>query len=123
MKKKPVASPEPAGPTAVPDKPATSKKKSRQSAPPPVLGLVGARIRGIRIARGIGQDHLAYSSQIDRAHIGQLENGRRAATIPTLARLAMALGCQVGDFFPDVQELAELLGAEQIKPKERGADS
>lgn len=123
MKKKPVASPEAAVPAAVPDKPAAPKKKSRQSAPPPVLGLVGARIRGIRIARGIGQDHLAYSSQMDRAHIGQLENGRRAATIPTLARLAVALGCQVGDFFPDVQELAELLGAEQIKPKGRGADS
>lgn len=41
---------------------------------------------------------MAYSIHMDRAHIGLLANGKRAATIPTLARLAVALGCQVGDF-------------------------
>lgn len=116
MNKKRSSAPQTPAPAAAP------KTKARQSPPPPVLGAVGAKVREVRVARGISQDHLAYGMHMDRAHIGLLENGKRAATIPTLARLAVALGCQVGDFFPDVEELAELLGVEAIEPKVRGAD-
>ena len=70
---------------------------------------MGKRIRDIRQAKGISQDKLAYSIPLDRAHIGMIENGKRAATIPTLTKLAVALHCEVGDFFPSVNELANLV--------------
>jgi len=84
----------------------TSKK--RGSPPSALLISVGARIREIRQAKGISQDKLAYGIPLDRAHIGMIENGKRAVTIPTLVKLAIALECEVGDFFPPRKELVDL---------------
>lgn len=61
----------------------------------------------------MSQDKLAYSIPLDRAHIGMIENGKRAATIPTLVKLAVALGCDVGDFFPSLKELVSLTEVER----------
>lgn len=83
----------------------SSQSKVKQGPPSALLVAVGARIRAIRQAQSISQDKLAYSIPIDRAHIGMIENGKRAATIPTLVKLAIALNCNVGEFFPDVEEL------------------
>jgi transcriptional regulator with XRE-family HTH domain len=88
-------------------KPTTSKK--RQAQPSAVLDLVGARIRAVRQERGISQDKLAYSIPLDRAHIGLIENGKRAPTVPTLVKLAAALDCEVGDLFPPMVELMAAL--------------
>jgi len=85
---------------------AAAPNKTRQGPPSALLVAVGARIRTIRQAKNISQDRLAYSIPLDRAHIGMIENGKRAATIPTLVKLAIALNCNVGEFFPDVEELA-----------------
>lgn len=85
-----------------------NESKARQGTPSALLLAVGSRIREIRQGKGISQDKLAYSIPLDRAHIGMIENGKRAATIPTLVKLAIALDCDVGDFFPDVAELTEL---------------
>jgi transcriptional regulator with XRE-family HTH domain len=87
----------------------TSTDKRRQSGPSTLLEEVGALIRKTRKAAGLSQDKLAYAIPLDRAHIGMIENGKRAATIPTLAKLAVALGCEVGDFFPPKARLAEAL--------------
>ncbi len=70
---------------------------------------VGKRIRAVRKMRGLGQDTLAYSIDLDRAHIGMIENGKRAPTVPTLARIAVGLECDVGDFFPPLSDLYNLL--------------
>lgn len=86
-----------------------NQSKARQGAPSALLLAVGRRIREIRQGKGISQDKLAYSIPLDRAHIGMIENGKRAATIPTLAKLAIALGCRVGDFFPEADELSALI--------------
>lgn len=87
--------------------------KKRQSPPSDLLVAVGARIRQVRQSKGISQDKLAYSIPLDRAHIGMIENGKRAATIPTLVKLAVALDCEVGAFFPKVKELASLTSVEE----------
>jgi transcriptional regulator with XRE-family HTH domain len=75
---------------------------------------VGKRIRDVRQAKGISQDKLAYSIPLDRAHIGMIENGRRAATIPTLVKLATALQCEVGEFFPPINELKKFAAVEEL---------
>src|SRR5690242_14634722 len=90
--------------------------KKREGEPSALLMAVGSRIRNARKARGFSQDKLAYSIPLDRAHIGMIENGKRAATIPTLTKLAVALGCEVGEFFPPVQELKELAALEDAGP-------
>lgn len=82
--------------------------KRRKSAPPKELALVGARIRKVRKDQGISQDKLAYAIPLDRAHIGMIENGKRAATIPTLIKIALALDCEVGEFFPPLSDLRSL---------------
>lgn len=82
--------------------------KKREGEPSSLLMAVGSRIRAARKAKGLSQDKLAYSIPLDRAHIGMIENGKRAATIPTLAKLAVALGCEVGEFFPPIEELAHI---------------
>jgi DNA-binding XRE family transcriptional regulator len=88
-----------------------TRTKTRQGPPSALLVAVGERIRAVRQEKGISQDKLAYSIPLDRAHIGMIENGKRAATIPTLAKLAVALGCEVGDFFPGLEELSTLVEA------------
>ncbi len=91
-------------------KPDTSKK--RKSPPSPLLERVGQRIRQVRRAAGLSQDDLAYGIPLDRAHIGMIENGKRAATIPTLVKLAAALDCEVGELFPPIAKLRRLLPSE-----------
>lgn len=88
--------------------PKRTADKRRKSPPPESVRLVGERIRAARKERGFSQDKLAYSIPLDRAHIGMVENGKRAATIPTLVKIAVALDCEVGEFFPPVEELKYL---------------
>lgn len=87
-------------------------RRKRASLHSSVLLEVGRRIREVRRSRGLGQDKLAYSIGLDRAHIGMIENGKRAATIPTLVRLAAGLDCEVSEFFPPIAELKRLLPGE-----------
>ena len=53
-----------------------------------------------RTAHGLTLDALAASSGIGKAHIGHIENRRRAGTVETLRRLADALNCTVDDLIP-----------------------
>lgn len=73
------------------------------------MQLVGNQIRAVRKERGLGQDALAYGIGLDRAHLGLIENGKRAPTVPTLVRIAAGLDCEVGEFFPPLAELRRLL--------------
>lgn len=52
---------------------------------------VGRRIVSARKAKGISQERLAAECEIDRSHIGFIEQGRRRPTLSTLYKIAMAL--------------------------------
>jgi transcriptional regulator with XRE-family HTH domain len=56
---------------------------------------VGARIRAIRLKKGITQDQLAELTGLNRVHLYRLENGRQSMTLKTLQRIAETLGVQV----------------------------
>lgn len=71
---------------------------------------MGARIREVRKQRGYSQDDLAYGVPMDRAYIGLIENGKSAASIITLVKLAIALECEVGDLFPYIEDLRPYAG-------------
>ncbi|HET7330525.1 helix-turn-helix domain-containing protein [Dyella sp.] len=100
--------------TKHPRKKSTQASKTRSGPPSALLCAVGKRIREVRQAKGFSQDKLAYSIPLDRAHIGMIENGKRAATIPTLVKIALALRCEIGEFFPSIDELAQLIDAETM---------
>ena len=65
---------------------------------------VGATIRERRIARGMTQAELAAAAGFigTASTISDIERGRGNLPLVTLARIAWALGCTVGELLPPV---------------------
>lgn len=57
------------------------------------LRAFGRRIRGLRVARGLSQEQLAFEAEVDRTFLNRLECGRypRGPTLKTVFKLATAL--------------------------------
>jgi transcriptional regulator with XRE-family HTH domain len=64
-----------------------------------VRSLVAWNLRRLRVARGISQDDLALSADIERAYVGHLERGGRNPTVDTLDKIAQALGVHISQLF------------------------
>ncbi len=62
-------------------------------------------VRAWRQARGLTLQALAAYSGVGKAHIGHIENGRRAGTVDALRRLAGALQCTVDDLIVQAPSL------------------
>ena len=60
---------------------------------------LGKRIVSARKARHISQEQLATASDIDRSHMGFIEQGRRKPTVTTLYKIAQALRLNLEDLF------------------------
>jgi len=60
-----------------------------------VLVALGRAIREARQARGLSQEALALSAEVDRAHLGRVERGDSNAAVLTLAQIANALNLTV----------------------------
>ncbi|HSW66518.1 MAG TPA: helix-turn-helix transcriptional regulator [Bacillota bacterium] len=60
---------------------------------------LGKRIVTARKARHISQEQLATASDIDRSHMGFIEQGRRKPTVTTLYKIAQALRLNLEDLF------------------------
>lgn len=56
------------------------------------LILFGARLREVRLARGLSQEALADAAGLDRTYVSSAERGRRNVSLLTIHRLAAALG-------------------------------
>lgn len=75
--------------------------------------LFGARLREMRIARGLTQPEIAEHVGTSASNISDLERGIKVPTLTTVARLADALDC-------NVTELVEVLDSKPRKTtKER----
>lgn len=70
---------------------------------------IGKRIRQRREQKGIAQETFAYEAGFNRAWYGSVERGRYNITASNLARIALALGVEVGELFPDQTEMENLL--------------
>jgi transcriptional regulator with XRE-family HTH domain len=53
---------------------------------------IGKRIVTARQNKGLSQEQLASACDIDRSHIGFIEQGRRKPTLSTLYKIARSLG-------------------------------
>lgn len=64
-----------------------------------VYAELGRRVSAARRKQGMSQEQLAARSDIDRSHIGFIEQGRRKPTIATLFKISRALKLSLEDLF------------------------
>lgn len=60
---------------------------------------VGKNIQRVRKSRGLTQQELADKIDMNRAHLGHLEQGRKSPSLETLEKIAKALKVQIKDLF------------------------
>jgi transcriptional regulator with XRE-family HTH domain len=63
----------------------------------------GDRVRTHRQRLGFSQEALAYEAGINRTYIASLEAGRRNPSLDLMARLATALGVDLGELLAGLQ--------------------
>ena len=60
---------------------------------------IGRRIVSARKRKGMSQEQLAGRSDIDRSHMGFIEQGRRKPTLSTLYKISKTLGVSLEQLF------------------------
>jgi transcriptional regulator with XRE-family HTH domain len=71
----------------------------------PVIVSFGQRVREMRRTAGLTQDDLARLSRMTVRYIIEIEQATSNPSLGTIALLAVALECEVADFFPRDQRL------------------
>lgn len=61
---------------------------------------IGSIIRARREKAGLNRQQLALEARMTWGNVDRIEKGLQEPTIPTLRRIAQALGCQVRDLMP-----------------------
>lgn len=79
---------------------------------------VALNLRRVRVLRGMSQDDLAFEANIERSYLGYLERGGKNPTVVTLEKIAVALSCDISEFFAPVAD-----GVTEIKPLRSGRRS
>jgi len=67
----------------------------------PLLRTVGARLRKARRAKGISQEQLALTANLDRSFVSGLERGEFNVSLLVLAKLARVLGVKLASLIGD----------------------
>jgi transcriptional regulator with XRE-family HTH domain len=60
----------------------------------------GHNVRSMRKDKGISQDKLALTADIDRSYVGRIERGEVNITLEKAYQIAMVLGCDIRDLLP-----------------------
>lgn len=68
---------------------------------------VGGRIKTYRLKRGFSQEYLAERADLHPTYIGQIESGKKNASIVTLEKLLCALGVTFSEFFEGMETKAD----------------
>jgi ribosome-binding protein aMBF1 (putative translation factor) len=70
-----------------------------------IAAIFGKVLREQRNARGISQEALALSADVDRTFVSQMERGIRQPTLTTLCKLSEALEIQPSTLVARVEKL------------------
>jgi len=70
-----------------------------------IAAIFGKVLREQRNARGISQEALALSADVDRTFVSQMERGIRQPTLTTLCKLSEALDIQPSTLVARVEKL------------------
>jgi len=76
---------------------------------------VGERIRILRLKKGISQEQLALSSNVNVSYMSQLERGQGNATVETLRKIASALDINIVDLFIEAEHSQLYSGSKNQK--------
>lgn len=61
----------------------------------------GKNLKRLRLAKGISQESLALSADLDRTYIPSIEKGERNVSITVVEKLANALNVKISELFKD----------------------
>jgi len=61
----------------------------------------GKNLKHLRLEKGISQQSLALSADLDRTYIPSIEKGERNVSITVVEKLANALNVSISEFFKD----------------------
>jgi DNA-binding XRE family transcriptional regulator len=64
-----------------------------------VLKQFGARVRRIRLQKGMTQEDLAFTCGLDRSYIGSVERGERNISLLNMHKIVRALGVPMKELF------------------------
>lgn len=64
-----------------------------------ILQRIGAKIKELRLEKGLSQEELAAKSGVDRTFIGGLERGERNVSVMTLCDILRGVHSQICNFF------------------------
>jgi transcriptional regulator with XRE-family HTH domain len=70
-----------------------------------VAEAFGARVRELRLEKGMTQEQLAEAASLHPTFISNVERGYRLSSVATLLRLANGLGCEPSDLLPIADSL------------------
>src|SRR5689334_2448618 len=101
----------------------------RRQIPHALIFAIGQRIQKLRKDAGLTQEKLAYESEVgSKGYLSDIENGKRMATLATLAAIADHLGVEVVDLltFPEtggpkhqvIDRLRKLNNAQRLRVAE-----
>jgi transcriptional regulator with XRE-family HTH domain len=92
----------------------------RRSIPEPIAARVGARIRELRLERGMSLAALADAAGLSKGHMSSVERGLVLITVTTVDATAKALGVPpfVLTMFPEEEPLSAVI--EYIRAAEGG---
>jgi len=91
----------------------------RRTTPSPTAAKVGARIRVLRLEKGLSLQHVAEVGQLSKGHLSSIEHGLAAITVETLERIARGLDVLSMDLcaFPEDDERARIADIVRKVPK------
>ena len=61
----------------------------------------GMKLKKLRLQKGLSQEALAFTANLDRTYIPSIEKGERNVSITVLEKLAKALDISIKDFFDE----------------------
>lgn len=61
--------------------------------------LVAQNLRRRRIMAGLSQEALACDAAVDRTYVSRIERSMENCTVAVLEKFALAIGCDIRDFF------------------------
>ena len=61
----------------------------------------GKNLKRLRLEKGISQESLALSADLDRTYIPSIEKGERNVSITVVEKLVNALDVNISEFFKD----------------------
>ncbi len=67
-----------------------------------ILVAFGARVRELRLEKGLSQEELANLSNVHRTYIGMIERAEKNLTLSNIEKISMALGISLSNLFHEL---------------------